>query len=68
MKNNLILKTIISCLLGILLWCGIYYVICLIKDESYVETFFTARNLIELAICSVCAGLAYYTSQKKMNK
>jgi hypothetical protein len=67
MKNKLLLKTILSCLLGAILWCGLDYIICLIKKQSFVDTFFTTRNLIELVICSVVAGLAYYSSQKKKN-
>lgn len=67
MNNKLIVKTIFSCLLGTVLWCAIDYIICLIKHQSFVDTFFTAKNLIELVVCSVVAGFAYYSSQKKKN-
>lgn len=43
------------------------FIICQIKDKSFTDTFFTAKNLIELAVCSVAAGVAYYTAQKKKN-
>ena len=65
MKNKLLVKTIFSCLLGAILWCAIYYIICLIKKQSFVDTFFTTKNLIELVVCLVAAGVAYYRSQKK---
>ena len=32
-----------------------------------MDTFFTARNLIELIVCSIAAGIAYYSAQKKKN-
>ena len=67
MKNKLLVKTIFSCLLGAILWCIIDYIICLIKNESFADTFLTTKNLIELVICSVAAGFAYYSSQKKKN-
>ena len=67
MDKKLLVKTILSCLLGAVLWCGIDFVICLIKDKSFVDTFFTAQNLIELVVCSVAAGIAYYSAQKKKN-
>ncbi|MBR1417090.1 MAG: hypothetical protein IJ572_04660 [Bacilli bacterium] len=67
MKNKLIVKTIASCLLGAILWCAVDYIICLIKNQSFVDTFFSTRNLIELVICSIAAGIAYYSSQKKKN-
>ena len=65
MKNKLLVKTIFSCLLGAILWCAIYYIISLIKKQSFVDTFFTTKNLIELVVCSVAASVAYYRSQKK---
>ena len=65
MDKKLLVKTILSCLLGAVLWCGIDFVICQIKDNSFTETFFTAQNLIELAVCSLAAGIAYYSAQKK---
>ena len=68
MKNKLIVKTIFSCILGLILWCVIDYIICLIKKQSFVDTFFTTKNIVELVICSAAAGLAYYSSQKKNNK
>ena len=67
MKNKLLVKTILSCLLGAILWCAIDYIICLIKSESFTDTFFTSKNIIELVVCMVAAGFAYYTSQKKKN-
>ena len=67
MKQKLIIKTILSCLLGAILWCGIDYVICLIKKESFTDTFLTTKNLIELLVCSVAAGFAYYSGGKKKN-
>ncbi len=67
MKNKLLVKTILSCLLGAILWCFADYIICLIKKESFADTFFTTKNLIELLVCSVAAGFAYYTSQNKKN-
>lgn len=65
MKNKLLVKTIISCVLGAVLWCAVDFIICLIKKESFVDTFFTFKNIIELVICSVASGIAYYSSQKK---
>ncbi len=65
MDKKLLVKTIISCLLGAVLWCGIDFIICQIKDKSFVDTFFTAQNLIEISVCSIAAGIAYYSSQKK---
>jgi len=50
------------------LWCGIDFAICQIKDKSFIDTFFTTRNLIELALCSVAAGAAYYSAQSKKTK
>ena len=67
MNNKLLIKTILSCLLGAVLWCVLDYVICLIKNQSFVDTFFTAKNLIELLVCSFVAGFTYYGSQKKKN-
>lgn len=68
MKNKLLVKTIISCLLGAVLWCATDFIICLIKKESFADTFFTSKNIIELVVCSVVAGFAYYSSQKKKQK
>jgi len=65
MDKKLLTKTILSCLLGAVLWCGIDFVICQIKDRSFADTFFTAENLIELVVCSIAAGVAYYSAQKK---
>ena len=67
MNNKLLVKTILSCLLGAILWCAADYIICLIKKQSFVDTFFATKNLIELVVCSVAAGVAYYSSQKKKN-
>lgn len=67
MKNNLLVKTIISCVLGALIWCAIYYIICLVREQSFVDTFFDTKNLIELVVCMIAAGIAYYSSQKKKN-
>ena len=67
MKNKLLVKTIFSCFLGAILWCAIYFIICLIKKQSFVDTFLTVKNLIELVVCIVAAGFAYYSSQKKKN-
>ena len=67
MNKKLLVKTILSCILGAVLWCGIDFVICQIKDKSFADTFFTAQNIIELVVCSVAAGFAYYSAQKKKN-
>lgn len=67
MKNKLIVKTILSCLLGAIIWCVLDYIICLIKKESFVDTFFSPKNLIELVICMFATGIAYYSAQKKKN-
>ncbi|MBQ3475783.1 MAG: hypothetical protein IJH20_06420 [Bacilli bacterium] len=67
MKNKLIVKTILSCLLGAIIWCVLDYIICLVKKESFVDTFFSTKNLIELVICMIAAGIAYYSAQKKKN-
>ena len=65
MKNKLLVKTIISCILGALLWCVVDFVICQIKGQSFVDVFLTSKNLLELLVCSIAAGFAYYSSQKK---
>ena len=65
MKKDLLLKTVASCLLGAAAWCVIDFVICTVKKVSFTETFFTVTNLIEMAVCIVAAGVAYYTAQKK---
>ena len=65
MKNKLLVKTIFSCVLGVIIWCAVDFIICLIKKESFVDTFFSTKNLIELVVFSVVAGVAYYNSQKK---
>ena len=35
MKNKLIVKTILGCLLGAIIWCALDYIIYLIKKESF---------------------------------
>jgi len=67
MKNKLLVKTIFSCALGAIIWCIVDYIVCLIKKQSFIDTFFTAKNLIVLVICLVASGFAYYSSQKKKN-
>ena len=64
MNNKLLLKTILSCLAGALIWTGIDFVRCLIQKISFADTFLTASNLIEMAVCMVAAGVAYYFSRK----
>ena len=68
MKKDLLVKTIVSGLAGALLWCGISFIICQVKKESFADTFLTSANLIEMAVCSIAAGCAYYTAQKKKLK
>lgn len=65
MDKKLLGKTVLSCFFGAVLWCGIDYVICLVKDKSFADTFFTFQNLSELALCSIASGVAYYFAQKK---
>lgn len=65
MKKDLLIKTIISCIVGAVLWCGIDFIICAIKQISFTDTFFTPKNLIELVVTSAIAGFVYYNSQKK---
>ena len=67
MKNKLIVKTILSCLLGAIIWCVLDYIIYLIKKESFVDISFSTKNLIELVICMIAAGIVYYSAQKKKN-
>lgn len=67
MKNRLIIKTIFSCILGAILGCIVEYIICLIKNQSFVDTFFTYEKLGVIVICSVVAGFSYYSSQKNKN-
>ena len=68
MKNNLLLKTIVSCIVGVALWCGIDFVICACKKTSFVDTFCTVENIVEIICVMTVAGYFYYVSQKKKNK
>ena len=64
MKNNLLVKTILSCLLGVVVWAVIDFVICMVKDESFVNTFFSVTNIAEVIIIMTCAGIGYYIGHK----
>ena len=67
MDKKLLIKTFISCVLGAVLWCIIDFVICLVKKESFVDTFFTPYNIVELVIMITISGYVYYSTQKKKN-
>ena len=68
MKNNLLVKTILSCLLGAALWTGVTYITCLIKDKSFVDTFCTTGHIIEVVVVMTVAGIVYYVAEKKRTK
>ena len=68
MKNNLLVKTILSCLLGAVLWAGITYISCLINDKSFVDKFFSPGHIIEVVVVMTVAGIVYYIEEKKKIK
>lgn len=67
MDKKILTKTIISCVIGAILWCLVDLIICAVRKESFVDTFLTPYNLFEVVLASVAAGFAYYSAQKKKN-
>ena len=65
MDNKLLVKTIISCVVGAILWCVIDLIICTVRNTNFVDTFFSPENLAELIIIMTLAGFSYYNAQKK---
>ena len=64
MKNNLLVKTILSCLLGVVVWAAIDFIMCMVNDESFVDTFFSITNIVEVIVIMICAGIGYYIGHK----
>ncbi len=68
MDKNILIKVIINVLIGIVLWAGIDFVICLVKNKSFIDTFFNIYNIIEMLALFTVAGIAYYISLTKKKK
>ena len=65
MDKKLLIKTIISCLIGAVVWAVILFIICQIKDRDFKDQYFSLYNIFETAVCMAGAGISYYTAQKK---
>ena len=50
MNKELLTKTILSCILGGVIWCAVDFIIGMINNVSFVDTFCTTRNIIELVV------------------
>lgn len=67
MNKKLITKVLLNSFFGIVIWAIIDFVICLIKKQSFVDTFFTVQNIIEIIAIYTGCSLGYYWSQSKKN-
>ena len=68
MDKKTLTKTIISCLIGAVLWCAADFIYCSIEKKSFTETFFTVSNILEMIVAMGASGYVYYSVHKKNNK
>lgn len=68
MDNKLLVKTIVSCVVGTVLWCIIDLIMCAVKNENFVDTFFSPTNIAEVVTIMTLAGISYYVAQSKKKK
>ena len=68
MNKKIITNVIINVLVGLVIWFFIDLIICAIKKESFVDTYFAPQNLIEMIVIFTCCGIGYYWSLSKKNK
>lgn len=68
MDKKLLTKTIISCVCGVVLWAIIDFVVCTVKGDDFIDTFFDVVNIIEVVAIMGLAGATYYISRTKKNK
>ena len=64
MNKKLLMETIISCIVGVVLWGIIDLIICAMRNTNFVDTFFSPENLVELVIVMCISGFAYYSAKK----
>ena len=64
MNKELLTKTILSCILGGVIWCAVDFIISMINNISFVDTFCTTRNIIELVVVMGLSGIVYYNTNK----
>ena len=64
MNKKLLMETIISCIVGVVLWGIIDLIICAMRNTNFVDTFFSPGNLVELVIVMCISGFACYHAKK----
>ena len=68
MNKKLLCKAIISCIIGIIIWGIFHFIVCMIDNKPFVETFFTVGNIVPIVCIMIIGGIAYYISENKKAK